>query len=169
MRLTALLLEHPFGATPATYALAARMCLDVARLPARVDPSGSLISLLDHDRSQRDQQLIAEGSRFLALSASGSDLTQYHIEAAIASVHACSGCTDDTDWEAIASLYDTLMSLCPSPIVALNRAIAIAQIAELHYIFFCWIGRTSPEPPTSKIGQPLEISTAERGPWLRSG
>ena len=127
MRLTAMLLEHPPGASPATHALAALMCLDAARLPARVDASGNLISLLDQDRSQWDQQLIAEGSRFLALSATGSDLSQYHVEAAIASVHACARCTEDTDWEAIVSLYDTLMTLCPSPIVALNRAIAIAQ------------------------------------------
>ena len=98
-----------------------------ARLPARVDASGNLISLLDQDRSQWDQQLLAEGSRFLELSAAGSDLTQYHVEAAIASVHACARSTEDTDWKAIASLYDTLRPLWPSPIVGLNRAIAVAQ------------------------------------------
>lgn len=127
MRLTALLLEHPFGATPATFALAALMCLDAARLPARVNASGNLISLLDQDRSQWDQGLVAEGLRFLGLSAAGSALTQYHLEAAIASIHASASCTADTDWGGIVLLYDTLIRLCPSPIVALNRAIAIAQ------------------------------------------
>jgi predicted RNA polymerase sigma factor len=71
MRLSALLLEHPLGAAPVTYALTALMCLDAARLPARVDASGNLISLIDQDRSQWDQELIAEGQRLLALSAAG--------------------------------------------------------------------------------------------------
>ena len=127
MRLNALLLGHPLGTTPTTYALAALMCLDAARLAARVDASGNLISLLDQDRSQWDQELIAEGLKFLELSATGSELTQYHLEAAIASIHACARRTEDTDWKAIVSLYDRLMTIRPSPIVALNRAIAIAQ------------------------------------------
>ena len=127
MRLSALLLEHPLGATPVTYALTALMCLDAARLPARVDASGNLISLIDQDRSQWDQELIAEGQRLLALSAAGFELTQYHLEAAIAAVHASARRTEDTDWEAVVSLYDRLMMIRPSPIVALNRAIAIAQ------------------------------------------
>ena len=127
MRLTALLLGHPLGTTPATYALAALMCLGAARLPARVDASGNLISLFDQDRSQWDQELITEGLKFLELSASGSELTQYHVEAAIASVHAYARRTQDTDWEAVVSLYDRLMTIRPSPIVALNRAIAVAQ------------------------------------------
>src|SRR5262249_30773863 len=127
MRLSALLLEHPLGRTPMTYALAALMWLNAARLPARVDASGNLISLLDQDRSQWDQELIAEGLKFLELSAAGTDLTQYHLEAAIASIHACARRTEDTDWKTIVSLYDTLMTIRRSPIIALNRAIAIAQ------------------------------------------
>jgi RNA polymerase sigma factor (sigma-70 family) len=127
MRLTAMLLEHQLGRTPATYALAALMGLDAARLPARVDTSGNLIPLLDQDRSQWDQALVAEGLKFLELSATGNELTQYHVEAAIASFHACAARLEDTDWETIVSLYDTLMRIRPSPIVALNRAIAVAQ------------------------------------------
>jgi predicted RNA polymerase sigma factor len=130
VRLTALLLEHPLGATPATYAPAALMCLDAARLPARVDASGNLISLLDQDRSQWDQDLVAEGLRFLRLSAAGADLTQYHVEAAIASIHGNARSTEETDWKAIVSLYDTLLTLCPSPIVALNRAVAQSESPE---------------------------------------
>ena len=67
MRLTALLLDHPPAATPATHALAALMCLHAARLPGRVDASGSLISLFDQDRSRWDSRLVAEGQRFLDL------------------------------------------------------------------------------------------------------
>jgi RNA polymerase sigma-70 factor (ECF subfamily) len=103
------------------------MCLDAARLPARVDGSGNLTSLFDQDRSQWDRQLIAEGLALLELSASGFELTEYHIEAAIASVHASAYRTEDTDWENVVSLYDKLITVRPSPVVALNRAIAVAQ------------------------------------------
>jgi RNA polymerase sigma-70 factor (ECF subfamily) len=57
----------------------------------------------------------------------GSELTEYHVQAAIASIHARALRTEDTNWQAIVSLYDTLMTIRPSPIVALNRAIAVAQ------------------------------------------
>jgi RNA polymerase sigma factor (sigma-70 family) len=127
MRLAALLLEHPCGATPTSYALSALMCLNRARLPARVDASGKLNSLFDQDRSLWDQTLVAEGLQFLELSAKGSELTEYHVEAAIAAVHATAPSVQDTDWEKIVSLYDTLICIRASPIVALNRAIAIGQ------------------------------------------
>jgi RNA polymerase sigma-70 factor (ECF subfamily) len=65
--------------------------------------------------------------QLLECSATGSELTEYHLEAAIASVHACALRAESTDWETIVSLYDTLMAICPSPVVALNRAIAVAQ------------------------------------------
>jgi RNA polymerase sigma factor (sigma-70 family) len=127
MRLTAMLLENPLGATPATYALAALMCLGAARLPARVDASGDLSALVDQDRSLWDRQLVAEGLMLLERSATGSELTEYHIEAAIASMHAQARRAEETNWPAIVSLYDTLMTVRPSPVVALNRAIAVAQ------------------------------------------
>jgi RNA polymerase sigma factor (sigma-70 family) len=127
MRLTAMLLEHPSGRTPATYALAALICLDAARLPARIDSSGNLTTLFDQDRSRWDQELVVEGLQMLDLSASGSELTEYHVEAAIASVHARAPRAEDIDWQAIVQLYDTLMKIRPSPIVELNRAIAVAQ------------------------------------------
>jgi len=127
MGLTAILLEHPLGKTPGTYALAALMNLHAARLPARVDASGNLNSLPNQDRSQWDQSLMAEGVRLLELSATGSAVTEYHVEAAIAAIHARATKIEDTDWGAIVALYDTLMKIRPSPIVALNRAIALAQ------------------------------------------
>lgn len=78
MRLTAMLLEHPLGRTPATYALGALMSLHAARVPGRVDASGNLSSLLDQDRSQWDRQLVVEGLKLLDLSATGDNLSEYH-------------------------------------------------------------------------------------------
>ncbi|HEY6365781.1 MAG TPA: sigma-70 family RNA polymerase sigma factor [Candidatus Binatia bacterium] len=127
MRLAALLREHPLASTPATHALSALMCLHAARLPARLDSSGELRSLFDQDRSQWDANLVAEGQRLLDLSASGPELTEYHVEAAIAWVHTTADRAQDTDWGMIVSLYDKLLAIRPSPVVALNRAIAIAQ------------------------------------------
>ena len=141
IRLVRLLLEHPGTATPSTCALAALMSLHAARLPSRVNASGQLQSLLDQDRSNWDAGLIAEGERLLELSATGAELTEYHVEAAIAAVHARAERLELTDWAQIARLYDKLFAIRPSPIVALNRAIAIAQcqgaergLRELHAI-----------------------------------
>jgi RNA polymerase sigma factor (sigma-70 family) len=127
MRLAALLREHPLAATPAAFALSALMSLHAARLPARLDSSGELRSLVDQDRSQWDARLLGEGQKLLDLSASGPELTEYHVEAAIAWAHAVAPRAEDTNWEMIVSLYDKLMAIRPSPVVALNRAIAIAQ------------------------------------------
>jgi RNA polymerase sigma-70 factor (ECF subfamily) len=127
MRLATLLREHAPAATPATYALAALMHLHAARLPARIDAAGELSSLFDQDRSSWDAALIAEGLALFERSAAGSELTPYHIEAAIAATHASAPSVEETDWRSIVSLYDTLMQIAPSPVVALNRAIAIAQ------------------------------------------
>ena len=141
MRLAMLLVEHSLTSTPATHALAALMHLHAARLPARVDASGNLSSLFDQDRSRWDPALIAEGQRLLDLSATGSALTEYHVEAAIASVHASAQRAEDTNWGQIVALYDALMAFRPSPVVALNRAIAVAQhegpergLQEIHAI-----------------------------------
>jgi RNA polymerase sigma factor (sigma-70 family) len=127
MRLTAVLMEHPQGATPVTCALAALMSFGAARLPARVDASGDLNSLAEQDRSKWNHRLISDGLKLLDISAAGEELTGYHVEAAIASVHARASRVQDTDWARIVALYDALMALHPSPIVALNRAIAIGQ------------------------------------------
>ena len=127
IRLTLLLLEHPPAAAPDTCALAALMCLHAARLPARLDSSGELSALLDQDRSRWDSGLVAQGLALLERSASGRELTAYHVEAAIAAAHAGASSVDETDWGSIVSLYDHLMAIASSPVVALNRAIAIAQ------------------------------------------
>ena len=130
MRLTAILLQHGSGATPASYALSSLMCLHAARLPTRLDGSGKLATLADQDRSRWDRDLIREGMMLLALSARGSEATEYHLEAAIASFHALAPRVEETNWKKIVSLYDELLIAKPSPVVALNRAIAIAELDD---------------------------------------
>ena len=127
MRLGELLLAHPTTATPATRALVALMCLNAARMPARVDASGKLSALYEQDRRLWDGALIAKGEALLDHSATGTTITEFHIEAGIASLHARATSLQNTSWPMIVSLYDTLMTIRPSPVVALSRAIAIAQ------------------------------------------
>jgi RNA polymerase sigma-70 factor (ECF subfamily) len=127
LRLVSLLLQNPVTSTPATHALAALLSFLAARLPERVDATGNLVLLMDQDRSRWDAALTAEGHRQLDLAASGNEATAYHVEAAIAALHAEARCAGETDWDAIVSLYETLMHIQPSPVVALNRAVAVAQ------------------------------------------
>ena len=127
MRLVALLREHPAAATPTTHALAALMHLHAARLPARLDAAGELSPLAARDRSAWDARLVAEGLALLDASAAGTELTAYHVEAAIAAAHAAAPTAADTDWGTVVALYDRLMAVAPSPVVALNRAVAVAE------------------------------------------
>jgi predicted RNA polymerase sigma factor len=127
LRLVGVLLEHPAAATPSTLALAALMHLHAARLPARLGAHGGLTAFAEQDRSRWDRDRIAQGVQLLARSAEGVEATVYHVEAAIAWYHAAAPRAEDTDWESIVALYDTLLALNPSPVVALNRAIAVAQ------------------------------------------
>ena len=128
IRLSRLLLDHPSTATSTTHALAALMHLNAARLPARLDELGDLTRLFDQDRSRWDRQLVDEGLTLLAASAVGSELSAYHLEAAIAGIHASARRAEDTRWGEIVALYDALAKLRPSPVVALNRALAVAEI-----------------------------------------
>lgn len=128
LRLAMLLCDNPLTATPASFALSALLHLGAARLAARVDESGNLIPLFEQDRSRWNRELIREGVGHLERSAGGSGISEYHIEAAIAAVHARAPSAAETDWHAIVALYDSLLELRPSPVVALNRAIAIGQL-----------------------------------------
>ena len=127
IRLTTLLLEMPAAAEPDTCALAALMCLHAARLPARVDAAGELSPFLEQDRTRWDAALVTQGLAWLDRAASGSVASAYHLEAAIAAFHANADSVEQTDWHAIVRLYDSMMKVAPSPVVALNRAIAIGQ------------------------------------------
>jgi RNA polymerase sigma-70 factor (ECF subfamily) len=152
MRLTAFLREYPPAATPETDALAALMHLHAARLPARLDPAGDLNPLLDQDRSRWDARLLAEGLALFERSARGHELSAYHLEAAIAATHASAPTVEATDWKAIVSLYDELVAVAPSPVVALNRAIAVAQ-------------RDGPERGLEELRRIAERDRLERYPF----
>jgi RNA polymerase sigma factor (sigma-70 family) len=127
MRLVTMLVEHAPSATPSTKALASLMCLLAARLAARTDDAGDLKGLFDQDRGRWDARLIAEGVQLLADSATGDALSPYHVEARIAALHAMAPAASETPWAEIVGLYDVLMRIAPSPVVALNRAMAISQ------------------------------------------
>ena len=127
IRLTMLLLECPGAASPETRALAALMHLHAAKLPARLDLAGDLNPLLEQERSRWDAALVQQGLALLDESASGPIVSAFHVEAAIAAIHATASSIEATNWDALVSLYDRLMSIAPSPIVALNRAIAVGQ------------------------------------------
>ncbi len=127
MRLVTLLARHPGTALPETHALRALMLLHAARFPGRVD-DGALQLLADQDRATWDTVLLAEGMRALGRAAAGPVETRYHLEAAIAAAHAAAPTWADTDWPQILSLYDALVARWPSPVAALNRVIAFAQV-----------------------------------------
>ncbi len=128
LRLGSLLTEHPATATPASFALMGLMCLHAARLPSRLDDAGSLVLLEDQDRSKWSCPLIEEGIRFLERSAADQEMTPYHLEAGIAGLHAQAPSFAETDWASILKLYALLYRLQPTPIVALNRAIALGRV-----------------------------------------
>jgi RNA polymerase sigma-70 factor (ECF subfamily) len=128
IRLASLLAAHPVGDLPRVHALVALMCLHGARLPARVDGAGELVLLEDQDRSKWDHALLVKGIEHLQRSASGDEVTAIQIEAAIASIHAKASSVEDTDWRVILSLYDALERIEGGPVVALNRAIVLAQL-----------------------------------------
>jgi len=115
-------------AEPRVDALVALMALEAARLPARVDESGDLILLEHQDRSRWDQRLIALGFHHFDRSMSGDEVSAYHVQAAIAATHARAVDPQSRDWPMILDLYDQLLALNRSPVVALNRAVAVAKV-----------------------------------------
>lgn len=128
IRLTILLTGHPATGLPRTHALAALMMLDAARLPARVDRDGRILLLKEQDRSLWDPALIARGIHHLARAARGSELSEYHLQAGIAASHCLAPDYASTDWRTILSHYDHWLKISGSPVVALNRAVAVAHV-----------------------------------------
>lgn len=115
-------------AEPRVHALVALMAFEAARLPARVDESGDLILLDNQDRGRWDAKLIALGYHHFDRSMAGDEVTTYHAQAAIAATHARAADAHSTDWPLILRLYDQLLAIHPSPVVALNRAVAVAKV-----------------------------------------
>lgn len=128
IRLARLLIEHPVTNQPEVRALLALMLLHHARTPARLDAQGEIILLQHQDRSRWNQNQIAQATELLEDAAEGLVLSVYHVEAAIAWNHAIATDWESTNWEVIVRLYTILFEQQASPVVALNRAIAIAQL-----------------------------------------
>lgn len=128
IRLATLLAGHPVGDQPCVHALLALMLLNGARLPARVDTDGNILRLRDQDRSSWNTAMIGRGMLHLSQSASGDQLSVYHLQAGIAACHCTANDYESTNWPRILSLYDHLAVLDESPVVALNRAVAVANV-----------------------------------------
>jgi RNA polymerase sigma factor (sigma-70 family) len=128
IRLARLLVEHPAGDTPRAHALLALMLFNAARFPTRTDAQGDLLRLEAQDRARWDRALIDRGLCHLVAAAQGDALTEYHVQAGIAACHCLAPDAASTDWTSILGHYDDLMRLNPSPIVALNRAVALANL-----------------------------------------
>ncbi|HUG99446.1 MAG TPA: RNA polymerase sigma factor [Gammaproteobacteria bacterium] len=109
------------------HGLVALMELQASRLRARTTPSGQPILLLDQDRGSWDQLLIHRGLAALQRAVALGALGPYALQAAIAACHAQARSAEETDWERIAALYDALAQLAPSPVVELNRAVAVGM------------------------------------------
>lgn len=127
VRLARLLAHHPVTGVPKAHALAALLLFHAARLPARRDARGDPLLLADQDRSLWDRGMTGEGYRHLARATAGSELSAYHLEAGIAAEHARAPTYEATDWARIVELYDLLLAVAPSPVAALNRAVALSM------------------------------------------
>jgi RNA polymerase sigma-70 factor (ECF subfamily) len=127
IRLARLLAAHSTLATPTVHALLALLLLQAARFPARL-ADADLHRLAEQDRGRWDHALIAEGLTHLDRAAEGDRLSTYHLEAGIAACHAVAARYEDTDWQRIVEYYDDLLHLKPTPVIALNRAIAISRL-----------------------------------------
>jgi predicted RNA polymerase sigma factor len=126
LRLCYLLSEHPHTNLSRTRALMALLCFQSSRLQARLDERKRIILLQNQDRSQWNRELIKRGFYYLDAATDNQEVTKYHFEAAIASIHAASCSFEQTDWNSIYHLYEVYYKLEPGPIVAMNKAIASA-------------------------------------------
>jgi RNA polymerase sigma factor (sigma-70 family) len=128
MLLTQLLADEESISSSDTLALLAIMCFNAARLESRLDEEGRLVPLDRQDRSLWDKALIDQGYRCLVRSAAmdAEAASRFHVEAAIAARHCSAPSFDDTDWVSICKLYDRLLEMARSPMVMLNRAVAVS-------------------------------------------
>jgi RNA polymerase sigma-70 factor (ECF subfamily) len=126
MRLCILLTENEKTNLPETRALLALMCYNASRFDARIDEHGYIVLLKDQDRSKWNKELIQKGHYFMQNAGEGQSASTYHIEAAISSFHCIAPSFEKTEWGKILFLYDNLVLRNPSPIIQLNRAIALA-------------------------------------------
>lgn len=128
MRLCLLLTEYPLTARPPVNAQMALFCFQAARFDTRLDAVGDIILLPEQDRSRWSQPLIEKGRDYLNRSAEGDTVSEYHLEAAIAMLHATAPAYETTDWPQMLLYYDALMRIKPSSVVAMNRAVVVAEV-----------------------------------------
>ncbi|RYC10434.1 RNA polymerase sigma factor [Nocardioides zhouii] len=114
-------------ANPETDGLLALTLLHHARRPARLRPDGTLVPLVDQDRSRWDGALIEEGVRILQRALALEQRGEFQLQAAIAALHADARTTEETDWVQVVQWYDELLALTGSPVVRLNRAVAVGE------------------------------------------
>ena len=128
MSLTRLLASESSVSSGSTLALLALMCFTAARFDSRLDEEGWLVPLDRQDRSRWDRALVNQGFTYLGRSVQVTTgiASRYHLEAAIASRHCSAEAFEDTDWSSICRLYDRLLEIAPSPMVKLNRAVAVS-------------------------------------------
>jgi RNA polymerase sigma factor (sigma-70 family) len=127
IRLGLLMVDHPLTSLPKVHALVSLFLFQAARLSSRTDEFGDLLLLADQDRSMWDREMLAAGLGHFRMAASGNEITDYHIEAEIASLHALAREYSLTNWERIIACYDALLSRRFSPVIALNRLVAIGE------------------------------------------
>jgi RNA polymerase sigma-70 factor (ECF subfamily) len=108
------------------------MLLIDARRAARVSTDGGLVRLVDQDRRQWNRAMIREGQALVRRCLARNEPGAYQIQAAINAVHSDATTAADTDWRQILTLYDHLMAVAPTPVAALNRAVAVAEIEGPH-------------------------------------
>ena len=128
IRLVQLLTGHPSGNRPKTHALLALMLLNAARLSGRADAEGNILLLAEQDRSLWDKVMIQRGLWHLNQSAAGEGISEFHLQAGIACCHCTAPTYEATNWSRILSLYDLLIEINNSPVIALNRAVVISNI-----------------------------------------
>ena len=128
IRLARIIADHPITAAPKIHALIALFCFQAARLAARSDDRGDLVLLSEQDRSLWDERLMAEGLEHFRRSATGDELSDYHLEAEIASCYVLADDLDSVDWKRILRCHDMLQSGRFSPVVELNRIIAFGKV-----------------------------------------
>ncbi|TNC17289.1 sigma-70 family RNA polymerase sigma factor [Georgenia sp. 311] len=114
---------------PEARGLLALLLLTEARRPARTAPDGALVPLAEQDRSRWDGRLVAEGQELVRQCLRLGRPGPYQLQAAIAAVHSDAPDAGRTDWRQVLALYDRLLALAPTPVVALNRAVALAEVA----------------------------------------
>jgi RNA polymerase sigma-70 factor (ECF subfamily) len=127
LRLGRLVASSSMGA-PRVDALVALMALQAARLPARTDTTGDLVLLEEQDRKLWDNDLIALGFSYFDRSIAGDEISEWHVQAAIAATYASAASSAEIDWASILEHYDQLMEMTDSPVVALNRAVVVMKV-----------------------------------------